>query len=55
MKQINFIDGKQAKVIHQYKNIEQKLLKTSANIWFNKMCKTIQNNVQGAGYKDHAI
>ena len=30
----------QAKLIYNYKNIKEKLHKTSASIWFNKICKT---------------
>jgi len=37
---IRFTNAKQAKVIHEYKNIERRLHKTTATIWYNKTCKT---------------
>ena len=40
MKRIKFVEAKQARDIHQYKNIKQKLLKTNAAVWFNKICIT---------------
>jgi hypothetical protein len=39
---IKFIDAKQAKEIHQYKNTKHKLHKTIAAIWYNKLCKQQQ-------------
>jgi hypothetical protein len=36
---IKFIDAKQAKEIHQFKNTKRKLYKTIAAIWYNKMCR----------------
>jgi hypothetical protein len=32
---VSYIDAKQARDIHQYKNIKQKLLKTNVAICFN--------------------
>jgi hypothetical protein len=34
-----FANAKQAKCTHRYKNIKTKLHNTTADIWFNKMCK----------------
>jgi hypothetical protein len=34
-----FINAKQAGYIYPYKNIKQKLHKTIAAIWFNKICR----------------
>jgi hypothetical protein len=31
--------AKQAKEVYEYKNIKQKLRKTTAAIWFNKTCR----------------
>jgi hypothetical protein len=36
---LKFISAKQAKEIYKYKNIKQKLHKTTAAIWFNKTCR----------------
>jgi hypothetical protein len=36
---IKFITAKQAKKIHQYKNLKVKLHKANEAIWYNKMCK----------------
>ena len=33
---------KQAKVVYNFKNTKEKLLKTTAAIWFNKICKSHQ-------------
>jgi hypothetical protein len=35
---IKFVNAQQAKLIY-YKNIKEKLHKTNAFIWFNKICK----------------
>jgi hypothetical protein len=35
---IKFIDAKQAREIYQYKNIKDKLYRTNATIWYNKIC-----------------
>jgi hypothetical protein len=35
---VKFVDAKQAKETHQYRNIEEKLYKTNAAIWYNKIC-----------------
>jgi hypothetical protein len=42
MNNIQFINAKQAKEIHQYKNLKVKLHKASAAILYNKMCKQLQ-------------
>ena len=39
---IKFTCAKQAKPIHEYKNIKRRLLKTIAAIWYNKTCKNRQ-------------
>jgi hypothetical protein len=36
---LKFINAKQAKEVYEYKNIKQKLHKTTAAIWFNKTCR----------------
>jgi len=33
---VQFINAKQVKEVHTYKNIKRKLYKTNAAIWFNK-------------------
>jgi len=33
---------KQAKVVYNFKNTKEKLLKTTAAMWFNKICKNHQ-------------
>jgi hypothetical protein len=35
---IKFINAKQVKEIHQYRNTREKLYKTNAAIWHNKVC-----------------
>jgi hypothetical protein len=42
MNNIKFINARQAKEIYQYKNIKEKLHKTNAAIWYNKICKLQQ-------------
>jgi hypothetical protein len=37
-----FVNAKQAKLVHQYRNIKKKLLKSNAAIWFNKVCRSEQ-------------
>jgi hypothetical protein len=39
---IKFISAKQAKETYQYRNIEGKLYKTNAAVWYNKNCKEKQ-------------
>ena len=39
---IRFTNAKQAKIIHEYKNIKRRLHKTTVTIWYNKTCKTIR-------------
>jgi len=36
---IRFTNAKQAKIMHEYKNIKRRLQKTTAAIWYNKTCK----------------
>jgi len=36
---IRFTNAKQAKILHEYKNIKRRLHKTTATIWYNKTCK----------------
>jgi hypothetical protein len=36
---VKFINAQQAKSVYKYRNIEEKLHKTNAAIWFNKTCK----------------
>jgi hypothetical protein len=37
---VKIINAKQATTYNRYKNTKEKLLKTNAAIWFNKMCRT---------------
>jgi hypothetical protein len=37
---VKFIDAQQAKTIHKFQRIKEKIHKTNAAIWFNKLCKT---------------
>jgi hypothetical protein len=39
---IKYVDAKQEKLIRNYRNIKEKLKKTNASIWFNKVCKAEQ-------------
>jgi hypothetical protein len=39
---VKFINAQQAKSVYHYRNIKEKLLKTNASIWFNKICKIEQ-------------
>jgi hypothetical protein len=39
---VKFIRAKQAKETYRYSNIKGKLYKTSAAIWYNKICKEKQ-------------
>jgi hypothetical protein len=36
---VQMINAHQARIIHHYKNTKEKLLKTNALVWFNKMCR----------------
>jgi hypothetical protein len=36
------LNAQQAKTIYRYRNIQEKLLRTNAAIWFNKRCRTQQ-------------
>jgi len=36
---VKFLGAQQAKQIYQYKNTKEKLCKTNAAIWFNKICR----------------
>jgi hypothetical protein len=40
---LKFIDAKQAKEIYLFKNIQRKLHKTTAAMWFNKVCRSVNN------------
>jgi hypothetical protein len=37
-----FVNAQQAKQIYQYRNAKEKLYKTIAAIWYNKMCREKQ-------------
>ena len=39
---ILFVVARQAKDVYQYKNIKEKLHRTNAAIWYNKLCRQIQ-------------
>jgi hypothetical protein len=39
---IKFVNAKQAKGLYQYRNTRQKLYKTNAAIWYNKICREKQ-------------
>jgi hypothetical protein len=41
-RQILIRNVKQAQVVYNFKNTKEKLLKTTAAIWFNKICKSHQ-------------
>jgi hypothetical protein len=40
MEHTKFISAEQAKPVYKYKSTKEKLLKTNASIWFNKMYRT---------------
>ena len=33
-----FVNAQQSKLVYHYKNIKEKIHKTNASIWFNKIC-----------------
>jgi hypothetical protein len=37
---VKLINAQQAKPIYHYQNFKEKIHKTKASIWFNKICKT---------------
>ena len=39
---VKFANAKQAKETYQYRNIKEKLFKTNAAIWYNKICREKQ-------------
>jgi hypothetical protein len=39
MNNIRFANAKQAETLYNYKNRKEKLCKTKAGMWFNKICK----------------
>jgi hypothetical protein len=39
---IKFVIARQAKEVYQYKNIKEKLHRTNAAIWYNKLCRQLQ-------------
>ena len=39
---VKFSDAKQARYIHNYRNIKTKLYRTNAAIWYNKICRQKQ-------------
>jgi hypothetical protein len=39
---IKFVNTQQARLVYGYRNTKEKLLKTNASIWFNKVCRTEQ-------------
>ena len=39
---VKIVDAKQARIHNSFKNTKYKLLRTSATIWFNKMCRIKQ-------------
>jgi len=39
---IKIVDAQQARLYNSYKNTKCKLLRTTAAVWFNKMCKIKQ-------------
>jgi len=38
---IKFVNAKQAKETYQYRNTREKLYKTNAAIWYNKICRGV--------------
>jgi hypothetical protein len=40
MNTVKIVDAQLAKNVHHYRNVKEKLYKTIASIWFNKMCST---------------
>jgi hypothetical protein len=39
---IKFISAQQKRGIYQYENSKERLCKTNASVWFNKMCRQLQ-------------
>ena len=55
---LKFSDAKLAREIYNYKNIERKLYRTNAAIWYNKICRQkqvtpayINIHIKGKSYK----
>jgi len=42
MDNIKFTNAQQSKMIYKFKNTKEKLCKTKAAVWYNKMCKINQ-------------
>jgi hypothetical protein len=47
---LKFANAKQAKETYEYRNIKQKLHKTTAAIWFNKKCRERGINYCASGW-----
>jgi hypothetical protein len=39
---IKYVNAQQAKIVRSFTNTKNKLLKTNAAIWFNKICRSHQ-------------
>jgi hypothetical protein len=39
---VKFSDAQQAKTIYKFQRLKEKIHKTNAAIWFNKICRTEQ-------------
>jgi len=49
MNHLKLINAQKAKIIHAYENTKQKLRRTNAAIWFNKVCRS--NNLTNSYIK----
>jgi len=58
---VTFVNAKRAKETYRYRNTEEKLYKTDAAVWYNKMCRekqltprhmSIEINVKNSQYQE---
>jgi division protein CdvB (Snf7/Vps24/ESCRT-III family) len=52
---IKFISAQQARSIYNFRNIKDKLQKTIAYIWFNKICKAEQLQSKIYSYQSRLV
>jgi hypothetical protein len=55
MEHTKLISAQQARPVYKYKSTKEKLFKTSATIWFNKMCRVDYLTVRYIHVKTMAI
>lgn len=43
MNNVEILSSRPERIVHNYKNIKEKLLKTNATVWFNKICSSMSS------------